>query len=120
MFLDLREVVARPGGDNGMFGLAFHPKFRENREFFVIYIDRRLPKSTGVSRFRSSADDPEKPRLGPKDSKIISPGDPKRSELFLCMNHRGPGQMPNLATSFVDEKAAREIAAWIESLSAAR
>ena len=64
--------------------------------------------------------DPEKPRLGPKDSKIISPGDPKRSELFLRMNHRGPGQMPNLATSFVDEKAAREIAAWIESLSAAR
>ena len=49
-----------------------------------------------------------------------SVGDPKRSELFLGMNHRGPGQMPNLATSFVDEKAALEIAAWIESLSAAR
>ena len=64
VFLDLREVVARPGGDNGMFGLAFHPKFRENREFFAIYIDRRLPKSTVISRFRSSTDDPDKADCG--------------------------------------------------------
>lgn len=64
--------------------------------------------------------DPEKPRLGPVDSKIITPGKPARSELYLHLNHRGPGQMPNLATSLIDEKAVREIAAWIRSLPTAR
>lgn len=60
LFLDLRDVVARPGGDNGMFALAFHPQFRTNREFFVLYIDRHRPKSTVVARLRVSRDDPNR------------------------------------------------------------
>ena len=59
---------------------------------------------------------PEKPRVGPPDSLLIDPGHPQRSELLLRISRRGPGQMPNLATSLVDSQARAVIAAWIRSL----
>ena len=59
---------------------------------------------------------PEKPRVGPPDSLLIDPGRPDRSELFLRISRRGPGQMPNLATVLVDSHARAVIAAWIRSL----
>ena len=49
--------VTNPGGDNGMFSAAFHPQFRDNGEFFVVYGTRSRPKATAVSRFRVSAND---------------------------------------------------------------
>ncbi|MFM8890986.1 MAG: hypothetical protein ACKOTB_05040 [Planctomycetia bacterium] len=33
------------------------------------------------------------------------------------MSRRGPGQMPQLATSLVDEPAVRVVGEWIESLA---
>jgi hypothetical protein len=33
------------------------------------------------------------------------------------MTRRGPGQMPQLATSIVDEKAVAVVREWIESLA---
>lgn len=62
--------------------------------------------------------EPEKPRLGPTDSKLIVPGEPSRSELLLRMKSRGAGRMPNLATSVVDEEAANLVGQWIRSLGA--
>jgi uncharacterized repeat protein (TIGR03806 family) len=59
---------------------------------------------------------PEKPRVGPSNSLLIDPGHPERSELFLRISRRGPGQMPNLATSLVDRQARDIIAEWIRSL----
>ncbi len=42
----------------GFLGLAFHPKFKQNGEFFVFYT-RKTPKLTNVvSRFRVTKDDP--------------------------------------------------------------
>ncbi|MBA3482752.1 MAG: PQQ-dependent sugar dehydrogenase [Pirellulales bacterium] len=35
-FLDLSGVV-RPGGATGLLGMAFHPKFHENRRYFLKY-----------------------------------------------------------------------------------
>jgi len=54
VFLDIRDRVIRPGGDNGMFAVAFHPRFRDNGEFFVVYGTRARPKATVVSRFHVS------------------------------------------------------------------
>jgi glucose/arabinose dehydrogenase len=58
VFLDLREVVLREGNEEGLLGLAFHPRFRENGELIVYYSTR--PRSSIVSRFRVSKDDPNR------------------------------------------------------------
>ncbi|HKY03427.1 MAG TPA: PQQ-dependent sugar dehydrogenase [Blastocatellia bacterium] len=36
VFLDISPRV-RTGGENGLLGLAFHPRYRDNRRFFVTY-----------------------------------------------------------------------------------
>ena len=56
VFLDLRKVVSPGNGDNGLLGIAFHPQYRSNGEFFVVYTTRARPQSTIVSRFRVSKD----------------------------------------------------------------
>ncbi len=60
VFLDIQANVSRPGGDNGMFAVAFHPRFKENGNLFVVYTTRVAPKSTVVSRFSVSSDDPNR------------------------------------------------------------
>lgn len=60
VFLDIRDRVTNPGGDNGMFALAFHPQFQTNGEFFVVYGTRSRPKATAVSRFKVSGEDPNR------------------------------------------------------------
>jgi len=50
-FLDLREVVAS-GGEKGLLGLAFHPRYRENGIFFVDYTTERGGLHTIIARFK--------------------------------------------------------------------
>jgi glucose/arabinose dehydrogenase len=50
------------------------------------------------------------------DPKIVASGAPERSVLYHRITHRGPGQMPPLATSAVDERAALMLREWISSL----
>ncbi|MFM7291696.1 MAG: hypothetical protein ACKO6B_10740, partial [Planctomycetia bacterium] len=50
------------------------------------------------------------------DPKLIAAGHPERSVLFSRVTRRGPGQMPQLATSIVDEKAVAVLREWIQSL----
>jgi len=62
VFLDLQDRVKYDDKQNeeGFLGLAFHPKFKENGEFFVYYT-RKTPNLTNiVSRFRVRKDDPSK------------------------------------------------------------
>ena len=63
LFLDLRDKVNRwfdPGAnEQGLLGLAMHPKFKENGQFFVCYTKRTNNHSI-VSRFRVSKSDPSK------------------------------------------------------------
>lgn len=39
-FLDLRDYVTGLEGEQGLYSLAFHPDFAENRRFFVAYTER--------------------------------------------------------------------------------
>lgn len=51
-----------------------------------------------------------------EDARLIAPGEPDRSVLLHRMQIRGRGQMPQLATSRVDEQAALLLRRWILSL----
>lgn len=46
--------------EEGLLGLAFHPKFKTNGEFFVFYTDVKARMANKVSRFRLSKSDPKK------------------------------------------------------------
>ena len=50
-YLDIRKKVAY-GGEMGLLGLAFHPKFNENGYFYVNYT-KDNPRETVVSRFQA-------------------------------------------------------------------
>ncbi len=52
------------------------------------------------------------------DPRIIAPGHPERSILLTRLSRRGPstGQMPQLGTSLVDQKAVELFREWITSL----
>jgi glucose/arabinose dehydrogenase len=52
-YLDIRNKVAY-GGEMGLLGLAFHPKFKENGFFYVNYT-KDNPRETVVSRFKASS-----------------------------------------------------------------
>jgi glucose/arabinose dehydrogenase len=55
VFLDLSKRVRYNDRQNeeGFLGLAFHPKFKENGEFFVFYTDAKAKLTNVVSRFRT-------------------------------------------------------------------
>ncbi|HEY2818164.1 MAG TPA: PQQ-dependent sugar dehydrogenase [Casimicrobiaceae bacterium] len=57
-FLDLTSSV-QSGGEQGLLGLAFHPRFRDNGLFFVNYT-RRNDGATVIVRYRVSASDPDR------------------------------------------------------------
>ena len=57
-FLDVRDRVSTDG-ERGLLGLAFHPRFAENRRFFVFYT-RRENGALRVSSFEASAADPDR------------------------------------------------------------
>ena len=63
LFLDISKKVNRwwdnGGNEQGLLGLALHPKFKDNGEFFVCYTKRENNHSI-VSRFRVSKEDPNK------------------------------------------------------------
>ena len=62
-FLDIEHKVDYEDKENeeGLLGLAFHPKYKENGEFFVHYTAKSPPHTTVISRFKVSKD-PERGR----------------------------------------------------------
>ncbi|HTI52556.1 MAG TPA: family 16 glycoside hydrolase [Planctomycetaceae bacterium] len=63
VFLDLRDRVTYKDRENeeGFLGFAFHPKYKQNGEFFVYYDSKKLePHVSVVSRFKVSTSDPDK------------------------------------------------------------
>ena len=60
VFLDIRDRVQYKDNENeeGFLGMAFHPMYKQNGEFFVYYTTNKEPHVSVVSRFRVSKDDP--------------------------------------------------------------
>lgn len=60
VFLDIRDQVQDWKKDNeeGLLGLAFHPDYRKNGQFYVYYSSAAEPRTSIVSRFKVSAGDP--------------------------------------------------------------
>ena len=78
LFLDVatelswdKETIA---GLDAVYGLAFHPKYADNRYCYICYVVRgkkpgQVPEGTRVSRFRVTDANP--PRCDPKSEKIL-------------------------------------------------
>ena len=62
VFLDMQSRVTYDDKQNeeGFLGMAFHPNFKKNGEFFVFYTIRQEKLTNVVSRFRVSRDDPNR------------------------------------------------------------
>ncbi len=84
LFLDLRpQVMHYKKGHNeeGLLGLAFHPQFKENGQFFVYYTRNAPGHTSVVSRFHVSAD-------------AANQADPQSEEIVMTIdepfgNHNG-------------------------------
>jgi hypothetical protein len=50
------------------------------------------------------------------DARLIAPGHPERSTLYVRVARRGAGQMPPLATSEVDQQAVQLLHDWIKQM----
>ncbi|HEY0983256.1 PQQ-dependent sugar dehydrogenase, partial [Schlesneria sp.] len=76
VFLDMSKKVVYIDKENeeGFLGMAFHPKYKSNGEFFVYYTTQESPHTTVVSRFKVSKDDPNK-------------ADPDSEEQLLVVKH---------------------------------
>lgn len=73
-FLDIRDRVEYKDRENeeGLLGFAFHPKFKSNGQLFVYYTlkaTREQPHLSVISRFRVSADDPN--RADPATEEVL-------------------------------------------------
>ena len=82
--------------------------------FFELHLDETSPEATSV--YKSTVGQPihHFPDVGV--SLLIAPGDPENSLVHYRMARRDDGQMPPVATEFVDEKGLATIDAWIRSL----
>ncbi len=69
VFLDIRSRVTYSDDQNeeGFLGLAFHPQYRRNGEFFVYYTTSQAPHTSVISRFRVSSDDPDRADPGSEE-----------------------------------------------------
>ena len=83
VFADLTSKVRYLDKENeeGFLGMAFHPRFKENGEFFTYYTPNRQPRASVVSRFRV-------------DPAQTTPADPALEEVLMEVsqpfwNHNG-------------------------------
>jgi glucose/arabinose dehydrogenase len=76
LFLQLPDPIHR-GNEEGLLGLAFHPKFTENQQFFVYYSanDNGARRSV-VSRFRTSRADRRRADAASEQRIWVSADDP--------------------------------------------
>lgn len=58
--IESRVVYKKEENEEGFLGLAFHPRYRENGQFFVYYTTTDAPHTSVISRFRVSQNDPNR------------------------------------------------------------
>jgi uncharacterized repeat protein (TIGR03806 family) len=56
-FLDIEPLVGQ-GGEGGLYSIAFHPDYANNRTFFISYHELGAPQRVAVYRYKTSASDP--------------------------------------------------------------
>lgn len=66
-FLDIRHRVGSQGSEQGLLGLAFHPRYKENGFFFVNYTDKK--GDTVIARFQRSQTSPD--RADPESESVL-------------------------------------------------
>ena len=89
LFLQLPDPINR-GNEEGLLGLAFHPKYKENGQFFVYYSadDRKKggpARRSVVSRFKVSKDDPRKADPSSEERIWVSADDPFENHNGGCI-----------------------------------
>lgn len=84
LFLDIRPKVNRRGNEEGMLGLAFHPRYKENGEFFVYY-SASDPRRSIVSRFKVSGTDPRQADPTSEQQIWVSDKDPFENHNGGCV-----------------------------------
>lgn len=67
-FLDIRDRVTANGNEQGLLGLAFHPRFAENGRLFVYYTAASGGANT-LAEYRISPTDPD--RADPESGRIL-------------------------------------------------
>ena len=88
-FLTLADPMNK-GNEEGLLGLAFHPKYKQNGEFFVYYsahdmVDGKHHRRSVVSRFKVSKDDPRKADLASEQRVWVSADDPFENHNGGCI-----------------------------------
>jgi glucose/arabinose dehydrogenase len=76
LFLELPDPINR-GNEEGLLGLAFHPRYKDNGQFFVDYSANDGGKRFSVvSRFRVSKENPRRADAGSEERIWVSAEDP--------------------------------------------
>jgi glucose/arabinose dehydrogenase len=88
-FLKLPDQINR-GNEEGLLGLAFHPKYKQNGEFFVYYsahdmVDGKHERHSVVSRFKVSKEDPRKADPSTEERIWVSARDPYENHNGGCI-----------------------------------
>jgi quinoprotein glucose dehydrogenase len=83
-FLNIEKKVVYKDRENeeGMLGLAFHPKYKQNGEFFVYYSTTDSPHTSVLSRFKVTSSDPNKADPATEEELFRTPTKPN-------WNHNG-------------------------------
>ena len=76
----------------------------------------QLEYATDLDKMKLIDAIPVHDKFGITDARLIAPGHPERSVLLNRMAKRGRGQMPQLATTLVDEPAVKMLTEWIAEL----
>lgn len=83
VYLDVQDRVTYSDkmNEEGLLGFAFHPKYKENGEFYLYYSTKKKPHTSVISRFKVSKKDPNK-------------ADPDSEEIIMTLpqpywNHNG-------------------------------
>ncbi len=85
-FLNIRPQVNSAGNEEGLLGLAFHPKYKENGQFFVYYSSKPgNDRYSVVSRFNVSKDDPRKADPASEKRIWVSAKDPFENHNGGCI-----------------------------------
>lgn len=94
VFLTLPDEINR-GNEEGLLGLAFHPKYKENGQFFVYYSARDAgnPRRSVVSRFRVSKDDPRAADPSSEERIWVSADDPFENHNGGCIEFGPDGYL---------------------------